>query len=133
MKPIERLAVYCKLHKIHYSTIEDRVNIAKGYLSRQIKSQASIGSDILERIFVAFPEINPTWFFTGKGEPYLTEKEIERENSGGSSDSLVAESGGHTEIYRQQIDSLSWHIELLKKEIVILNSTIAILRGKVVK
>jgi transcriptional regulator with XRE-family HTH domain len=129
MKPIERLAVYCKLNKIHYSTIEEKVNIAKGYLSRQIKNQASIGSDILERIFTAYPQLNPTWFFTGKGEPQLSGYETGFNDAAGS---IVPVSNEHNEIYREQIESLSGHIELLKKEIALLNNTISLLRNKAV-
>lgn len=125
MKPIERLAIYCKQYKLHYSSIEDKVDIAKGYLSRQIKNQASIGSDILERIFNAYPAINPTWIFTGKGEPQLKGINVDAMTSNPD----IA-SDDYFDIYRQQIESLSGHIELLKKEIVLLNNTISLLRSK---
>lgn len=129
MKPIERLAVYCKQYKLHYSSIEEKVNIAKGYLSRQIKNQASIGSDILERIFTAYPSINPTWIFTGKGEPQLNEIDTDVINS----NTGMPLSNEHSDIYRLQIESLSGHIELLKKEITLLNNTISLLRNKEAK
>jgi transcriptional regulator with XRE-family HTH domain len=129
MKPIERLALFCKLNKIRYSAVERNVGIANGYLSKQVNSKASIGSDILEKICNTYPDLNPAWLLTGRGEPKLID--------GGSgepsvypneSDLLKLVRNEHLELYKGQIVNLSAHIELLKREIVLLNNTIDYLR-----
>jgi DNA-binding Xre family transcriptional regulator len=71
MKPIERLSKYLADNKIRYATLEADAGLGKGYLSKQVTHNASIGADILENICNALPNLNPTWLLTGKGEPNL--------------------------------------------------------------
>lgn len=67
MKPIQRLEWYLKHKKIRYNTVEKRIGLSTGYLSKQVSNLASIGSDILEKIFQAYPNLNPGWLLTGQG------------------------------------------------------------------
>lgn len=67
MKPIQRLEWYLKHKKIKYNTVEKRIGLSTGYLSKQVGNRASIGSDILEKLFQAYPQINPAWLLTGQG------------------------------------------------------------------
>ena len=67
MKPVDRLAWYLKHKKIKYSTLERKTGLVHGYMSKQVRSSASIGSDILERICNACTDLNPTWLLTGRG------------------------------------------------------------------
>lgn len=68
MKPIERLAWYLKLNNIKFSVVEKAAGLGRNYLGKQVRSSASIGADILEKICNAYPGINPVWLLTGKGE-----------------------------------------------------------------
>ena len=47
--------------------------MSKGYMSRQIKANASIGSDVLEKMLNQYPELNPVWLLKGEG-PMIIEK-----------------------------------------------------------
>lgn len=67
MKPIQRLEWYLKHKKIRYSEVEKKTGLATSYLSKQISNQGSIGSDILEKICLAYPDVNPAWLLTGLG------------------------------------------------------------------
>ena len=67
MKPVNRLAWYLKQKKIKYTNLEKETGLVQGYLSKQIRSEASIGADILEKICNACPDLNPAWLLTGKG------------------------------------------------------------------
>lgn len=128
MKPIERFALYCKLNKIRYSNVERNAGIANGYLSKQVKNSASIGSDILERICNLYPGLNPAWLLTGRGEPNLNKNELSSlEKNEEVSAPLKAVSNEQLELYRLQIANLTDHIDLLKKEIKLLNNTIDLL------
>lgn len=67
MKPVDRLAWYLKHKKIKYGELERQTGLVHGYMSKQVRSSASIGSDILERICNACSDLNPAWLLTGKG------------------------------------------------------------------
>ena len=67
MKPIQRLEWYLKHKKIRYTEVEKKTGLATSYLSKQINNQGSIGSDILEKICLAYPDLNPAWLLTGIG------------------------------------------------------------------
>lgn len=67
MKPIQRLEWYLKHKKIKYTEVEKKTGLATSYLSKQINNQGSIGSDILEKICRAYPDLNAAWLITGLG------------------------------------------------------------------
>lgn len=47
------------------------ISVGNGYTSKQSKSGASVGSDVLERIIDTYPDLNPLWLITGKGNMIL--------------------------------------------------------------
>ena len=53
--------------KIKPSLFEQTCNISNGYLNKQFKGKGTIGSDIVEKIHMSFPELNMNWVLTGKG------------------------------------------------------------------
>lgn len=121
MKPIERLGMYFKRNKIMFSTVERAIGLGNGYLSRQIKNQGSIGSDILEKICLTYPKLNTTWLLTGKGEPEITTAATERNINDVE----------QVDLYSRQIDNLSEQVELLKQEIKLLKGIIEVQRKKI--
>ena len=38
------------------------------------KNNASVGSDVIERIIKEYPQVNLVWLITGKGDMYITEQ-----------------------------------------------------------
>ncbi|MCB0744335.1 MAG: hypothetical protein KDC67_10555, partial [Ignavibacteriae bacterium] len=38
-------------------------------------NNASVGSDVIERIVKQYPQVNLVWLITGKGDMFLTEQE----------------------------------------------------------
>ena len=44
------------------------INVGNGYTSKQSKSSASVGSDVLEKIIDVYPDLSPLWLLTGKGD-----------------------------------------------------------------
>ena len=67
MKAIERLNKYMEIKKIVPMELEQTSNISNGYIGNQLKKKGSIGSDILEKIATAYPDLNLVWLITGKG------------------------------------------------------------------
>ena len=80
MKTILRLAEFIDFKGLSLNKFDEKINASNGYIGKQIKKKASIGSDILENILKIFPEINPIWLLTGKGEMMIKNEEAEVKN-----------------------------------------------------
>lgn len=81
---VERLEKYLKVKKIVTRQFELACGMSNGYFAKQVKAKGSIGSDFLERVAEAYPDLNITWLITGKGpmivKPPTTTKADEEEN-----------------------------------------------------
>ena len=71
MKIVDRIKSFIEYKNISLRKFDESINMSKGYMSRQIKSNASVGGDVLEKIIDAYPELNPIWLLQGKGEMIL--------------------------------------------------------------
>lgn len=49
------------------------IGTANGYILRMQKNNASVGSDVIERIVKEYPQINLVWLITGKGNMFIDE------------------------------------------------------------
>lgn len=59
------------------------IGTANGYILRMEKNNASVGSDVIERIIKKYPQVNLVWLMTGKGEMFIEEsKEIKVRTAG---------------------------------------------------
>lgn len=47
------------------------IDAANGYILRMQKNNASVGSDVIERIVKAYPQVNLVWLITGKGDMFI--------------------------------------------------------------
>jgi WD40 repeat protein len=68
MKPIERIALFIHFKKITPHAFEQKNGLSNGYFSKQLKHLGSVGSDILIRIYKAYPELDILWILTGEGQ-----------------------------------------------------------------
>ena len=68
MKPIERIAIFIHFKKISPHAFEQKINLSNGYFSKQLKHLGSVGSDILIKIYQAYPELDILWILTGEGQ-----------------------------------------------------------------
>lgn len=67
-KTIHRLQEYCTSIGISLNRIAVDLGISNSYFSKMVRKSGSIGSDILEKILLHYPDINPEWLLTGKGD-----------------------------------------------------------------
>jgi hypothetical protein len=67
MKPIDRLKSYFDFKRIKPGSVDRAIEVGNGYIGKQLKARASVGSDILEKIFMKYPDLNPVWVLTGRG------------------------------------------------------------------
>lgn len=47
------------------------IGTANGYTLRMEKNNASVGSDVIERITEVYPQVNLVWLITGKGSMFI--------------------------------------------------------------
>ena len=51
------------------------IGTANGYILRMKKNNASVGSDIIERIIKVYPKVNLVWLITGEGNMFISTPE----------------------------------------------------------
>lgn len=74
MKIIDRIITFIKHKNMSMRAFDISIKVGNGYTSKQSKSNASIGSDVLERIIETYPELNPLWLITGEGDMIIDVK-----------------------------------------------------------
>lgn len=67
MKIIDRIILFIKHKNLSMRAFDKSIKVGNGYTSKQYKSSASVGSDVLEKIIGVYPDLNPLWLLTGKG------------------------------------------------------------------
>lgn len=70
MKTIDRIAKFIEAKDISLNAFDKSIGRPAGYIGKQIRSKASIGSDIVETILRAHKEISPQWLIFGEGEMF---------------------------------------------------------------
>jgi phage repressor protein C with HTH and peptisase S24 domain len=71
----QRISQYIENKGVAVYLVEDKLGLGRGTLSKSIKGDRSIGSTILENFLENFPDINPIWLLTGKGEMLMPANE----------------------------------------------------------
>lgn len=74
MKIIDRIIEFIKHKNMSMRAFDISIKVGNGYTSKQAKSNASVGSDVLERIIDTYPDLNPLWLITGDGNMILEVK-----------------------------------------------------------
>jgi hypothetical protein len=83
MEIVDRIKLFIESRNISLRSFDESVGMSKGYMSRQIKTRASVGGDVLERIIDTYPELNPIWLLKGEGEMLLTPSNMANEANSG--------------------------------------------------
>ena len=71
----DRIKQFIDYKKLTINKFSDAVGTSNSYFNKLIKNETNIGSDKIENILQAFPEINPIWLVTGKGKMILSDME----------------------------------------------------------
>lgn len=70
----ERLGQYIITKKISYYSFENSIKASRGSVSKAVKNNKSIGSNVIENILLVYTDLNPVWLLTGKGEMLFANK-----------------------------------------------------------
>ena len=70
-KTVNRIKQYLDAKSISLNAFDKAIEAGNGYLGKQLKRNASIGSDVVEKIVCIYPDLNPTWLVTGRGNMFI--------------------------------------------------------------
>lgn len=65
---MDRVYLFISSQNITVSEFSKKIEVSNGYFAKQKANEASIGSNILEKIVSVFPQVNLNWLITGKGD-----------------------------------------------------------------
>jgi len=68
---IERIMYFIDCLDISINKFSVNVGVSNSYFNKMAKMGSSVGSDILEKIIRAYPELNANWLIAGSGEMFL--------------------------------------------------------------
>lgn len=77
---IERIQYFMSQMGINNNQMTVTAGLSVGLIGRAIKSKSGLNSDSIEKILCAYPNLNPNWLLTGRGEMLINNK-AEKENS----------------------------------------------------
>ena len=80
-KTVHRIIDVISELKLSARQFDISIGTANGYILRMQKNNASVGSDVIERIIKEYPQVNLVWLITGKGAMFITEKTQPKERS----------------------------------------------------
>lgn len=64
----KRLGEYIEFRKISFYAFENSISASRGSISKAVKEEKNIGSNVLENILNTYPDLNPIWLIKGSGE-----------------------------------------------------------------
>jgi len=67
-----RLGEFIEAVGISYYAFENTIGASRGAISKAVKDEKSIGSNVLEKILIHFPQLNPDWLLTGNGAMFTS-------------------------------------------------------------
>lgn len=71
---LERIRQFIEFKGIAISAFEKSIGMSNASLAKSIKSGGTIGADKLGNILTVYPELNPVWVTTGKGEMLIADQ-----------------------------------------------------------
>ena len=72
-KTINRIIDFIHHKDMSVRQFDISIGAANGYTLRMEKNNASVGSDVIERINKRYPKLNLVWLITGKGPMFIEE------------------------------------------------------------
>ena len=67
----KRVLKIIQINNMNIRSFEERISVSNNSIGTAIRRKASFKSNVLNKILISFPEINPTWLLTGKGTIFL--------------------------------------------------------------
>ncbi len=78
MRLLDRLYQYLEQHAISAYEFEHACGLSNGYLGKQLRGKGSVGSAVLEKIKIQYPDLDLLWLVTGNGNMTRVNDELIR-------------------------------------------------------
>ena len=122
----ERLKQFIEYLGISVRGFEQKISVSNGLIARFLSKNTTIQSDVLSKICDRFPELNPNWLITGKGEMlHEASKQI-------PTDSTITALLARIEDLARENGQLQAENEMLKKENAHLENVVSAARATAV-
>ncbi len=73
----DRLKEFMRLKKLTSSELASLLNIQRSSISHLLSGRNKPSYDFFNKFLEKFPDVNPYWLITGKGEPFENQKKKE--------------------------------------------------------
>lgn len=121
MRLIERLYQFIEHKGLSAYGFERSCELSNGYLKKQLKGGGSVGSDVLEKIHHAYPELSLIWLITGTGGMIFSD-EVEQEVKDGGT--------GYISDGEEVVSLLKDKIKLLENSVADKDKIISLMESK---
>lgn len=116
MKIIDRLAAYIEYKGMSLNSFDKSICAANGYIGKQIKNQASIGVDMIERIVSIYRDLSVEWLITGMGNMIKGDNGYPNPDEKDPPGNLVAEKERTILSQKETIETQKYLNTLLREE-----------------
>ena len=76
---LERINIFLDYSNLSYNKFEKSINASRGTISRALKHNKTIGSNVVESILDVYSNLSAEWLLRGKGEMLIVAKEHSKE------------------------------------------------------
>jgi hypothetical protein len=80
-KTINRIIQLLHALRLSARQFDMSIGTGNGYILRMQKNNASVGSDVIERIIEVYPQVNLIWLITGEGDMFSAEPDSKPKRS----------------------------------------------------
>ena len=126
---IERIYKYLEFKGISAYEFERKCDISNGYLNSRKTGTRGIGSEILEKIYKKYPDLNLIWLITEEGE-MINDSQAQPQAQPSKNFAIVAEGKVEAVYFETLVTTFREQIDTLKGSIVDKDKIIYLLEAK---
>lgn len=78
---LQRLAKFADSQEISRRKFELSIGMSVGHMEKNLKKNSSLGTNYIESVLNIYPNLNPAWLLTGKGQMLLNPEKQPSENT----------------------------------------------------
>lgn len=120
MKIIHRILKFIQNKSISSDQLDRDIGVGTDRLQQEVSKDGSVSTDVLEKICELYPELNPIWLITGKGEMLIDDyheigKAIENVESQEGIYNVIAGKDIEIQLLKEHIEGLNELIRMKNK------------------